>query len=60
MAVFCGSFISYFPGVWLSYFLNDFEMVPFAPIVTGSTFVFHIPHAVYFWGWLRQFALLIP
>jgi hypothetical protein len=24
----------------LTYFLNDFEMVPFAPIITGITFVF--------------------
>jgi hypothetical protein len=24
----------------LKYFLKDFEMVPFAPIVTGVTFVF--------------------
>ena len=24
----------------LTYFLNDFEMVPVAPIITGITFVF--------------------
>jgi hypothetical protein len=24
----------------LTYFLNDFEIVPFAPIITGITFVF--------------------
>jgi hypothetical protein len=26
--------------MWLRYFLNDFEMVPVAPIITGITFVF--------------------
>jgi len=51
--VFCGSFISYFPGVRLSYFLNDFEMVS-AALIFGITFVFHIPHA----GWLCRFALV--
>jgi hypothetical protein len=25
----------------LTYFLNDFEMVPVAPIITGITLVFH-------------------
>ena len=40
MAVFCSSLISCFPGMLLSYFLNDFEMVQVAPIITGITFVF--------------------
>ena len=40
MAVFCSSLTSWFPGMLLTYFLNDFEMVPVAPIVTGITFVF--------------------
>ena len=40
MAVFCSSLTSCFPGMLLTYFLNDFEIVPFAPIVTGITFVF--------------------
>jgi len=31
----------------LKYFLNDFEIVPVAPIITGITFVFYIPHALY-------------
>ena len=39
MAVFCGSFISYFPGVWLSYFLNDFEIV-YLPL--SLVFTFHM------------------
>jgi hypothetical protein len=32
MAVFCSSFTSWFPGTSLMYFLNDFEMVPVAPL----------------------------
>ena len=37
MAVFCSSFTSWFPGMLLMYFLNEFEMVPVAPIITGIT-----------------------
>jgi len=40
MAVFWGSLTSCFPGMLLTYFLNDFEIVPVAPIITGITFVF--------------------
>ena len=40
MAVVCSSLISCFPGMLLTYFLNDFEIVPVAPIITGITFVF--------------------
>ena len=40
MAVFCSSFTSWFPGMLLTYFLNVFEIVPVAPIMTGITFVF--------------------
>ena len=40
MAVFCSSLTSWFPGMLLTYFLNDFEVVPVAPIITGITFVF--------------------
>jgi len=40
MAVFCSSFTSYFPGILLMYFLNNFEIVQVAPIITGITFVF--------------------
>ena len=39
MAVFCSSLTSCFPGMLLTYFLNDFEIVPVAPIITGITFV---------------------
>ena len=40
MAVFCSSLTSWFPGMLLTYFLNDSEMVPVAPIITGITFGF--------------------
>jgi len=44
MAVFCSTLTSWFPGMVLTYFLNDLEMVPVAPIITGITlaFTFHI------------------
>ena len=40
MAVFCSSLTSCFPDMLLTYFLNDFEIVPVAPIITGINFVF--------------------
>ena len=40
MAVLWSSLTSCFPGMLLTYFLNDFEIVPVAPIITGITFVF--------------------
>jgi hypothetical protein len=40
MAVICSSLISWFPGMLPVYFLNDFEMVPVASIITAITFVF--------------------
>ena len=40
MAVFCSSLTSYFPGMLLTYFLNDFEIIPVASITIGITFVF--------------------
>jgi hypothetical protein len=40
MAVSCSSLTSWFPGMVLTYFLNDFELVPVAPIITGITVVF--------------------
>jgi hypothetical protein len=33
MAVFCSSLTSWLAGMVLTYFLNDFEMVPAAPII---------------------------
>jgi len=40
MAVFCSSLTSCFPGMLLTYFLNDSETVPVASIITGITFAF--------------------
>ena len=40
MAVLCSSLTSCFTGMLLTYFLNDFEIAPVAPIITGITFVF--------------------
>ena len=40
MAVFWSSLTSCLPGMLLTYFRNDFETVPVAPIITGITFVF--------------------
>jgi len=40
MALVYSSFISCFPAIWLRYFLNDFEMIPFVPVVMGITFFF--------------------
>ena len=40
MAVFCSSFTSWFPGMLLTYFLNDFETVPVVPIIACITFAF--------------------
>ena len=48
MAVFCSSLTAWFSGMLLTYFLNVFEIVPVALIITGITFVFYIPHALYF------------
>ena len=44
MTVFCSSFTSCFPGMLLTYFLNKFQIVPVAPIITGITlgFTFHM------------------
>jgi len=40
MAVFWSSSTSCFPGMLLTYFLNNFEMVPVTPIIAGIAFVF--------------------
>ena len=36
MTVFCSSLTSCFPGMLLTYFLSNFEIVPVAPIITVS------------------------
>jgi len=40
MNVFRSSLISCFSGIFLRYFLNDYGMVPLAPVTTGITLVF--------------------
>ena len=49
MAVYCSSFTSWFPGMLLMYFLNDFEMVPVAPIITGITLVLVFYYYYYYY-----------
>ena len=49
----CGSFISCFPCMWLSYFLNDFEKVTAFPIITGTTFFFNSARTVFWNGTVR-------
>ena len=39
MAVFWSFLTSCFPGMLLTYFLNDFETIQIAPIITGITFI---------------------
>jgi hypothetical protein len=40
MVVTCSSLISCFLGILLKYFLNNSEMIPSAPIITGITVAF--------------------
>ena len=47
MAAFCSSLTSCFPGISLTYFLNDLEMVPVAPIITGITLVLNSTCSVF-------------
>ena len=49
MALFCSSLTSWFPGMLLTYFLNVFEIVPVAPIITGITFVFTYYYYYYYY-----------
>ena len=37
VAAFCSSLISCFPGMLLGYLLNDFEIVPVAPVIDCIT-----------------------
>ena len=48
MAVLCSSLTSCFPGMLLVYFLNNFEIVPVALIITGINFIIIINNIV--WG----------
>ena len=40
MVVFCSSLTSCFPVMLLTYFLNNFEILPVANVITGITFIF--------------------
>ena len=40
MALCCNSLISCFSSVMFKYFMNDFELLPFAPIITSVNFHF--------------------
>jgi len=50
VAVFCSSLTSCFPGMLITYFLNDFEIVPVAPIINGITFVFTFHYYYYYYS----------
>jgi uncharacterized membrane protein len=47
MAVFCSSLTSSFPGMLLTYFLNDFEIVPVAQLLLVSLLLLHSTCAVF-------------
>ena len=49
MAAFCRSLTSYFPGMLLAYFLNDFWNSPSRPYFYWYHLCFYIPHALYFY-----------
>jgi uncharacterized membrane protein len=49
MAVFCSSQTSWFPGMLLTYFLNDFKIVPVAPIITAITLALTFHHYYYYY-----------
>jgi len=42
VAVFYSNLTSCFPGMFFTYLLNEFEICPVAPIITGITYVFII------------------
>ena len=47
MTVFCSSLTSCLPGMLLTYFLNDIETVPVAPIITDIILFLHSTCAVF-------------
>jgi len=47
MALFCSSLTSRFPSMLLTYFLNDFEIVPVTPIITVSPLFLHSKCAIF-------------
>ena len=59
MAVFSSSLTSRFPGMLLMYFLNGFEIVPVAPIITGIIFVFTFYYYYYYSIYLYDVVMLV-
>ena len=49
MAVFCSFLTSWFPGMLLTYFLNDFERVPVVPIITVIIIINLCPFHYYYY-----------
>ena len=47
VTVFCSSLISCFPAMLLGHLLQDFEMVPVVPIITGITLALHTTCTVF-------------
>ena len=52
ITLFCGPLISCFPGMLPRYFLNYFELGPFALIITGISFVFYIYYYYYYYYYM--------
>jgi len=50
MAVFCSFLTSCFPGMLLKCFLNYFEIVPVAPIITGIIIIIIIIIIITIWA----------
>jgi len=55
MAVFCISLTLWFPGMLLTYFLNVFEIVSVARIITGITLFLHYYYYYYYYYCLYIF-----
>jgi uncharacterized membrane protein len=55
MAVFCSSLTSWFPGMVLTYFLIDFQVVPVAPVITGITLIFTYYYYYYYYYSYNRF-----
>jgi hypothetical protein len=67
IVVFRSSLISCFSGILLRYFLNDYGLVPVAPVITGITFVFtfcmqciSLVRSFYFRIFSASFLITIP
>jgi hypothetical protein len=51
--VFCSSLTSWFPGMLFTYFVNDFERVPVAPIIIFYYYYLFIYYYYYYYYWLH-------